>query len=521
MEAMDTVVSADAEDQIDRLSRLPPELLDKIFDHAYTPDKPPRGPLSKALLPWFTTGLYRRIKLERSEKSKFLKLVSKISSEPSLGRQIEQLHIECYGSDRRGISISRDELGRFFSSLVRLKKLDLGRIDGEVFEYLRDNPSAISSATFPSLGSLRIPNSFDLSGLTSFSALRSLHVGATWSDWRPIEVFSRLPASTLVLSRLPALPHLVHLSIASPAVDGDQTAPSLTSLYPQLSHVRLVSYSETLQQALPLLPPDLQQLELIRCEVGDQSYHTCDHLLRRFTRLENLSMGSFIFSPNLPTHISHLTSLQVLKVGHGAVSVDQFLRLVTGPTRLPSLVELDLDLLDVGNDYGDRCEVSRGTSPEWTMCEGSDPPGGEVEPSGWGVPEFDESIGFTFEKIKDFIRVVKEEGMELGLGGGFTDYEEYLLVVANLAIYRCYRDKTLQHLHHLRTEYPDLCGQLPILELDRLDPKNLGIVKTERPEFDWYALTLTDREDAEELFKNRVEEYKQLYGEDWMNHRLL
>jgi len=54
--------------QIDRLSLLPNELLDHIFDLAYSIDTPSTGALWKHLLPFHITGIYRRISVTKPEK---------------------------------------------------------------------------------------------------------------------------------------------------------------------------------------------------------------------------------------------------------------------------------------------------------------------------------------------------------------------------------------------------------------------------------------------------------------------
>ncbi|GAA5897717.1 uncharacterized protein JCM6883_006794 [Sporobolomyces salmoneus] len=78
--------------KIDRLSLLPNELLDKIFDYAHTLDQPSTGPLSKRLLPFLITGIYRRIKV--SKVTKLLRLAAKLNAEPHLGEGIRTLQFD-------------------------------------------------------------------------------------------------------------------------------------------------------------------------------------------------------------------------------------------------------------------------------------------------------------------------------------------------------------------------------------------------------------------------------------------
>ncbi|GAA5989651.1 hypothetical protein JCM5350_001650 [Sporobolomyces pararoseus] len=470
--------------------------------------KPPSGPLSKALLPWFITGLCRRIKI--TWHPRILKVVAKISSEPSLGRLVKQLHLESWGSSSQQPSVSRAEIGRFFNSLVNLTELDVSRIEGEIFEYLRENPSSISPANFPSLDCLRIHDDFCHFGLTSFQGLRSLHIGRSTSE----------SSQQFSLDQLPELPHLVYLSIENVAVDGSRSPPCLSSLCPQLSQVRLDFWCATMQQILPLLPSRLKRLEIVSSEDESLSARNpCDHLLSRFTLLEHLSVGSFTFSPNLPSHISQLTSLCSLEIGHGNISIDQFFLLVSGPTRLPRLEKLKLDLLFTWSE--DFADASREEEcDDWSAYWYVGPEEGLWTPGGWVVPEFDESIGFTREGIKELIEVAMEQGIEVKerMDGEFKCYDEWLLCVSNMAIYRCYREKTFHHLRLLRDDYLELCGQLPTLDLDHLDPNNLGIVATVHPDLEYRALTLTDRAEADKSYRLEIEELKQQYGDDWWSY---
>ncbi|GAA6013450.1 hypothetical protein JCM11491_006086 [Sporobolomyces phaffii] len=69
--------------KVDRLSSLPNELLDSIFDYAHPVGYPSNGPLSKRLLPFYVVARYRRIRV--TDSVTFADLVRKVNSDPQLG----------------------------------------------------------------------------------------------------------------------------------------------------------------------------------------------------------------------------------------------------------------------------------------------------------------------------------------------------------------------------------------------------------------------------------------------------
>lgn len=444
--------------QVDYLSFLPPELLDGIFDLAYTPEYPPKGPLSKRLLPWYIDGLYRRISLRKD--SNIVNFVEKINSKPALGELVRSLRLSgTFGCRRTSLSpIPVLDFRRLFTALHRLEILELDNSYLVIFENLSDILSFISSANLLSLLDLRL----------SYSALDC--------DWIPKKALVTLDHDhDSNLQHYKQLPHLSRLTISRPCTALTEIS-SFCALCPKLSDLQLIGLAP---RFAPLLS-ELRNTELVHLELVNEDDRIgeydargrdpCDHLLPRFTSLVHLSIGDDLFSPDLPTHLSRLHSLQVLELGLGKIRTDDFLRLLSGPTRLPSLRKLVLHLIHTwaGEDF----RIGEDGSAEWYV-----PEDGYVAPPGWKLPEFDEAIGFTVEGIERLVRLARSEDIKVEgeVFHGLSEWQEYLVNIANIAVWRCFKGKNFKHLHHLRRRYPHLCSRLPPLDLNSLDPHTLKL----------------------------------------------
>ncbi|GAA5961994.1 hypothetical protein JCM3765_007189 [Sporobolomyces pararoseus] len=462
--------------QIDRLSNLPNELLDSIFDFAYTLHSPPTGPLSKRLLPWFVSGLYRRIKL--SKGSNIVKLVKKINSHPHLGALVESLALVVRHWEPNGSSIPLGMLNNFFHNLTRLVRLELEAKWSSTFDNLIDDGlRSISSTNLPSLIHLTIPGDFFLHSSASFSALVSLRIFHLTLHERHLSSH---------LKQYGGLPSLLQLSIEG--IEGDSHAVvSICSLAPKLRDLSLETSQSDFNYVLSLLPTTLSKLELVTSQSDPAA--RCDGGLSRFIHLERLHLGDYLYSRQLSSYITHLRDLQTITLGIGKLSVSEFLPLLSGQTRLPNLSRLQLNLVRDGK-VGYRLFVDAEGSAGGRWVPGD----GRLTGGDWVVPEFEdgEEGDFTYENVKELVRVAEEEGIEVvgSMSGAFEIYSSYLLEIANLAIYRSFRDKDLRHIRNLQAERPHLCSRLPSLDLEALDPTNLKIVKLDLPAEEWFSLSL-------------------------------
>lgn len=130
--------------QIDRLSLLPNELLDYIFDLAYSIDTPSTGALSKHLLPFHITGIYCRIRI--SKYTAFLNLVNKVNEQPTLAISIQTLELVAVKKPTVAPPAStRYDLETFIRSLTRLQTLKIDKGYPQMSRILDPNSSLLYS----------------------------------------------------------------------------------------------------------------------------------------------------------------------------------------------------------------------------------------------------------------------------------------------------------------------------------------------------------------------------------------
>ncbi|GAA6013431.1 hypothetical protein JCM11491_006076 [Sporobolomyces phaffii] len=479
--------------QLDRLSSLPNELLDHIFDLAHTLDYPSTGAISKHLLPFHISGLYRRIHLEKL--SNFGQLIRKVSREREYGERIRSLKID---QDLQGLilreSFPSDNVASFFQSLSRLEDLDLAEDnfdwdedDNGLLEAFDEASFLASETVMPSVVALRVEERFPVLWLRAFPSLVRLEYVQFNEPFNEVPD----PRDNLVL------PNLGYLSFTGTYADHWSIA-AYCLLGPSLRHLRLCVEDNCAdyRPILPLLPTTLVNLEL----ESDQRYEPepCDDLLPRFTRLERLSLGQGEFSPNLPLYLASLSHLKELRLGEGKFSIDQFLPLVSGPTRLPSFRKVTFDY-PAEFKIGSRLELDDDGSIRGVRSPGE----GSHIGQDWFLPEFDfddgVTDGFTPRRIRDLVQVGRREGIKID-GNIFRALESadaYLLEVANVTVYGTFRDGDLTHIAALKRGGPTRCGRLPSLDLDALDPENLELVKTDLPDEWWFQFSLRNKRSSE------------------------
>jgi len=235
---------------------------------------------------------------------------------------------------------------------------------------------------------------------------------------------------------------------------------------------------------LEILSPSLTHLELnIK---NNHEGNPCGQELLRFVHLQRLSIGSSLFPYDLPKYLKSSLGLESLTLGEGHVSVDGLIQLIR---ELPSLGYLKLD--SFSGFIGSRLEV------DVTRCQASgllaaDERFGDDWDSDWDLPSFSNAgvEANAFESAREMLRVAEEAGVRVegSIVEAVRVMEAYYLELANVAIYRCFRDKTLDHYLEVRTH--NLDDRLPSLDLDSLDPTRLKIRKIDLEEEGWFALTL-------------------------------
>ena len=446
----------------------PDELLDHIFDLAYSIVTPSTGALSKHLLPFHLTGIYRRISLTKPEN--IARLVKQINKSPGRAAIVTMLQLDCE-ADPLGVfdALESNEIQHFFLNLVRLEWLDLGKGNFERLNTIRsicrpDCPSQLRHlATGVGYGSPCPLRDFSL-----FPALRWLHV-TTYED--DFETFDAKGLRSLTL--------LTRLTISGLFADSLSIA-SFCSLCPSLIHLTLICRSPDYSQLLSVLPSSLLRLEL-QC-ADENSDDLCEQHLSRFTHLQHLVLDDGMFTSTLPSHLLELRALAILELGAGRISTSEMSRLFN---KVP-INHLKLDL--TRGEIGYRLEVDENGSTEGRWVPGE----GRMIAGDWVIPEFDlqGDDDFTLEGACEMLREAEEMGIEVE--GSIIRAIEVMdachLEIANIAIYRCFRDRTFSH--YLDVQELHLHSRLPHLDLASLDPNNLKLVKTDLPDEGWFALSL-------------------------------
>ncbi|GAA5969659.1 hypothetical protein JCM3765_000614 [Sporobolomyces pararoseus] len=233
---------------IDYLSLLPNELLEDIFDYAYSSSPPPILPLSKRLLPFHQKHLNRQISLSFS--SQVDTFLTSISNRKEIGALVNSLEL----ARKHGRSItSFDILEKLFPLLPNLQHLDLDASEVEYSRRIQLLFSKLSNVTSvytkPLLDSDGYP---DLNSLAFLSALPSLE---------KLKVSSWTPTSFSLEFEDYKLPKVRSLAVEG---DGAEDSEALQQL-PQLRKIHLRGGSISPVGFLTLLsgPDRLVHLETI------------------------------------------------------------------------------------------------------------------------------------------------------------------------------------------------------------------------------------------------------------------
>ncbi|BGP15552.1 hypothetical protein JCM10213v2_003531 [Rhodosporidiobolus nylandii] len=328
----------------DRLSSLPVELLERIFELAYEGEDTTTGAISRALLPFDRKERFKRVEVTSTDD--FRRLVAMVKANASLGKAIRTL--ECCDVEDSLAAPSEVDVKVFFHSLSRLSGL-----------FLHSACPPIQRLAFSSFYARVRPPS-----------LASLAIVAPPSWTRPWEpsLFRHLASSLTSLALTVHVDNLASPDTTSPTV----TLPFLTSLVlagahldcpavrrlleagPNLSSVTLRTSNEE-HSFLPLLALLPDALRALRLETpgtfdSDPPVHACDTFLRRFQHLEHLYLGQSTFDPvSLPSSLAELPHLSTLGFGRAADLVPEELHeMLAGPGRLVPLRTLVLDLLTPG-----------------------------------------------------------------------------------------------------------------------------------------------------------------------------
>jgi len=396
-------------------------------------------------------------------------LIDRIKSSPDLGKLVQYLRL--HRAPRVKVSTFKTvEIDEFFTRLVRLEWLDLD--DNDTYGVLDALLASSTSLRLPRLRHITSPVSpnfqHPLLEFTTFPALRSLSVIDYNSDYGAFDT-----------STVPHLTLLTHLELSGFYAD-DLSIASFCNLCPSLTHLTLECGSPAYSDLLKLLPLNLSRLDL-EC-LGLEADDLCERHLSRFIHLQHLVLDDGMFTIALPSHLLGLRALATLELGAGRISTSEMSELFN---KVP-INRLKLDLTK--GKIGYRLIVDENGSAEGRWVPG----GGRMIAGDWVIPEFDlpGNGGFTVEGAREMLQEAEEMGIEVegSIIRAIEVMDAYYLEIANIAIYRCSRDKTFNH--YLNVKEQNLHARLPLLDLNSLDPTRLKIRKIQLEKEGWFALTL-------------------------------
>jgi hypothetical protein len=496
--------------RIDRLSHLPNELLDIIFDLAYARRRSIE-PLSKRLLPYHERSLYRRIRFEGSHQA--IQLYQSLNLHPSKGSLIKEI----YGPLLEYV----DEPAEFFQSLTSIlpfclslevlevspgfdSRTNLSRVSkwnlyaAELLHHLQDLPLKRLEVSLIQKNEeeeaededeeVSYTNLDTLAIIQEHPSICELIIG----DWNSEVV------EDVRRNRSFTLPGIKSLRIEGIAAD-KISVKTVTELCPSLLHLHLFSTFEigvlVFSNVLPHLPISLHSLSLNATRPDDPF---CEEHLPRFTSLRSIELGDNMFSSSIHQVLSQLPLLENIKLGYGTLDFDGFSSLIDGSVRLQHLRQVDLNLYPT--TIGTQVDLKDLAKIE---ADGFRLPG---EKEGWPkVPEYDHN----WREIEQGICAVVEVGKKNGIvvNADISAFEEYRqafdLEVYNRSVLVAFCQRRPQFIATAQRLARDR-SWLPLqADLDSLDPERLELVETPVPELVWFVFSL----------KNKDEEVAQRDGE--------
>ena len=218
----------------DRLSKLPTELLDMIFDDAWAKQRP-SGPINRALCPFYDRFAWRSIRIDSPERlERFLELMVKRTH---LGSLCEDLEVQLK-PEELDVATLTVLLGR----TPNLKKLALADLASEVFDHVLNGtknnllPVHLRKLDLKcSTGGRKDPyHPTNWSLLTDLTSLNELAL-----DLRSAET----PTGRIQSKKeLPVWPSIAHLEVGLPQ-KGRSSVLQLIASFPNLARLQLSSTS--------------------------------------------------------------------------------------------------------------------------------------------------------------------------------------------------------------------------------------------------------------------------------------
>ncbi|BGP47133.1 hypothetical protein JCM10450v2_002985 [Rhodotorula kratochvilovae] len=337
--------------RVDRLTRLPPELLKQIVDEAYGED-PPTRPICRALLPFLRECLYRNILVWTSRQLE--RLGDTVAQVAELAMLVRSLTIDL--PDHVGWTHdhppSDDHFVRLGCRLTRLETLSV-RGWPKACALVLSPEMAHCEAFLPALRRLRLLDRIegceDLFYPTELAALHHYRnlcdFEAQCKYWNPYTAlysdFPPLPIPLLAFSNITRLS--AHVAL------GPLGLMALLALCPNLSHLSLAGI--TMTPHLGYLVASLAHPERLRSlELEGFGSWSLAPSVASLTSLEDLSIaGGCDCSTSAFFDLVRLLPLRSLRLGRFlTVDYEALLLLFKGPTRHATISKLVLDTIGAG-----------------------------------------------------------------------------------------------------------------------------------------------------------------------------
>lgn len=368
---------------VDRLSKLPIELLQKIFDEAYAATKP-TAPLSRTLLPLFDRCVWRHVKVVGDER--LAGLCDTFQTRPSVGRHCRSLWIDRI----RSPAVPQQALETVFANLPNLVKLTVCDKSEQLLDILLPIkrqavlPFTPTIAHFAYLSNTSRTDPYDPVYLGTLPRMSRLAF---------LEIPFRVKAGA-VKSSLPARGESIKiapLEELSVSLSHEASLGSLCTLLqgvPIVMKLVLKDYNDPSRLAkliCALASPDKLE-HLVLCTVGTPSVLPVE--LKHLTGLKQLEFsGDFSRLGGESFNVLRALPLECIAVGRRSdISAYELASLVDGPKKLWSLKKLKL--INVDGKAGDLEDVHLEDDEL------------EMEPHGWTLPKW--SVEFAYI---DFLRL--------------------------------------------------------------------------------------------------------------------
>ncbi|GAA5982546.1 hypothetical protein JCM5350_006110 [Sporobolomyces pararoseus] len=484
--------------RIDHLSRLPNELLEDIFDHAYCTSPPPPMPISKRLLPFHQKHLYRQVLLSSSSRVK--KFLTSVSKDKEKGKIVKSLELKRKKSFKIKSTEALEKLFPLLPNLEHLGFCSKAIPNSKLSKVLFLPLSKVTSFTFE-IKTVLDYDYLDLGSFAFLTAFPSLAI-LKLSDW-PI-VGDTVFEEEKDMFELECVTTLV---VAGRGAE-DASVAEFVKRCPAVLHLDLLTtfdddYTSFLY-CLPNLPTTLEFLKLDSTAQWS-NLTSYDHLLLRFTNLRSLDLGDGLYSKTIHKTLQRLPLLEKIRLGGGSISPLDFLPLLSGKTRLVNLEFVTLDF-GVGARGSQVTELSSlellpdiGMG-DWKLPEASP----RIEALQTEDEENEEVAEYLdFAELKQLVEVAEENGVQIGgsVHEGLKNLEDYWIEKSNRAIVLAYNgydtEFEFEWLQKVRADAAAAGVTLPHLNVDALDLKRLELVKIDQAERVWFIFSLRNREDKE------------------------